>query len=583
MNKILPFFLLLWSLPVLAAHGLALHGKPALPPNFQNFDYVNPDAPKDGELKAAMPHGFDTLNPFSINGIAPAGIQLTHDSLMKSNANEPFSQYGLIAQDVIVSPNRRHITFTLNPKASFNDGSPITTQDVLFSFNTLREKGLPIYRTYYQDVENVKILDDRRIQFSLKNTQNQELPLILGQMPILSKTYWENKDFSKTTLDVPVSSGPYLIKNFQPNHSITYTRNPDYWAKDLNVNVGFYNFKEIKYDCYLDSTVMVEAFRSGLTDFHTENVAKRWHAEQSWPEIAQGKLITSEIPHHLPSGMQGFVFNLRNPLFQDIRVRQALTKVLDFDWINKNLFFNLYKRTTSYFDNSDLKAPPLPDKQELKLLTPYKNILPAGTLDKPFVLENLPPRQALTEALELLNQAGWSVKDNVLQKDGKPFRFTLLMDAPSVPVWERIALPFIAQLRRLGIQVEIQALDLLQYKQRLDNFDYDMIVFVWGNSLSPGNEQSDYWGTSAATTPGSSNLSGIQSPAIDAIIEKVKTAQTQQELTTAAHALDRILLHHYLVIPHWYSPNTRLLHVPALHAPEKIPLHGMDLMTWWKK
>ena len=581
--KILSLFFLLWSLPVFANHGISLHGTPHLPKNFHHFNYVNPNAPKEGVLKAPMSHGFDTLNPFSINGIAPASINLTHDTLMKSNANEAFAQYGLIAQDITVSPDRKLVTFTLNPAAKFNDNSPITAEDVVFSFNTLREKGLPLYRVYYHDVDHVEATNQYTVRFYLKNTTNRELPLILGQLPILSKAYWMDKDFSKTTMDIPVSSGPYLIKEFQQNRSITYVRNPSYWAKDLNVNIGFYNFKEIRYDTYLDSTVMVEAFRSGLTDFHTENVAKRWHAEQKWPEVQNKSIIATEVPHHLPSGMQGFVFNLRNPLFQDIRVRQALTKVLDFDWINKNLFFGLYQRTTSYFDNSDLKAPPLPDKEELKLLMPYKQFLPNGTLDTEFTLPNLPARQALKEALQLLESAGWHVKDNVLQKDGKPFQFTLLMDAVSAPVWERIALPFVAQLKRLGIQVEIQTLDLLQYKTRLDNFDFDMIVFVWGNSLSPGNEQMDYWGSKAADTIGSSNLSGIKNKAVDSIIDHIKSAQTETQLTTATHALDRVLLHHYLVIPHWYSSVTRLLHKPELESPQIVPLHGMDLMTWWKK
>ena len=581
--KFLCLFLMLWTIPAFADHGLALHGLPKLPKDFKHFDYVNPTAPKDGILKAAMPHGFDTLNPFSINGVAPAGINLTHDTLMKANANESFTQYGLIAQDINLSPDRKKIVFLLNPQATFNDGTPITADDVAFSFHTLCKKGPPLYRAYYQDVASVDVLSPRKVQFNLANTSNRELPLILGQLPVLSKQYWENKDFSKTTMDIPVSSGPYLIKEFVPNRSITYKRNPNYWAKDLNVNVGFYNFQEIRYDTYLDTTVMVEAFRSGLTDYHVENVAKRWMAEQSWPEVQNGQIIASEVAHHLPSGMQGFVFNLRNPLFQDIRVRQALTKVLDFDWINKNLFFGLYKRTTSYFDNSDLKAPPLPDKKELKLLKPYEKELPEGTLTTPFTLPNLPPRQALKEALDLLQQAGWHVEDNVLQKEGKPFRFTLLMDAVSSPVWERIALPFVARLKRLGIHVNIQTLDLLQYKQRVDNFDYDMIVFVWGNSLSPGNEQADYWGSQAADTTGSTNLTGIKNKAIDALIEKIKSAQTQEELITATHALDRTLLHLYLVIPHWYSASTRLLHKPDLLSPKTIPLHGMDLMTWWKK
>lgn len=581
--KFLLIFLCLFATPVWAGHGLALYGQPKMPPQFKHFDYVNTQAPKTGQLKAAMSHGFDTFNPFGINGIAPAGINLLHDSLMKMSMDEDFTQYGLIAEDVVLSSDRKMVTFRINSKAKFSDNTPITTEDVLFSFNTLKEKGLPIYRVYYQDVERAEVLDKYRIRFYLKNTNNRELPLILGQLPVLSKQYWQDKDFAKTTLDVPVGSGPYVIKDFQPNRSVTYARNPNYWARDLNVNVGFYNFDEIRYDTYLDSTVMLEAFRSGFVDFHVENVAKRWHAEQMWPELQEKRLLAAEIPHHLPSGMQGFVFNLRNPLFQDIRVRKAITKVLDFDWINKNLFFGLYHRTTSFFDNSDLKAPPLPDKAEQKLLRPFQNDLPEGTLDQPFTLPQTVTRQDLRAALDLLEEAGWQVKDNVLQKDGKPFKFTLLMDAVSAPVWERIALPFIAQLKRLGIQAEIQTLDYLQYKTRVDAFDFDMIVSVWGASLTPGNEQKDYWGSLAADTPGSNNLTGLKSPVVDMLIEKVVQAKNSEELKTAIHALDRVLLHSYLVVPHWYSATTRLLHIPALQRPETVPLQGMDLMTWWKK
>ena len=581
--KWLLIFVLLFSGPVMASHGLALYGDLKLPVDFKHFNYVNAQAPKYGHLKAAMSHGFDTFNPFGINGIAPTGIHLLHDSLMKTNMDEDFAQYGLIAEDVVLSSDRQTVTFRLNPKAKFNDDSPITSEDVLFSFSLLKEKGLPIYRAYYQDVREAKILDKYRIRFYLDNTNNRELPLILGQLPVLSKKYWQDKDFSKTTLDVPVSSGPYVIQSFEPNRSITYRRNPNYWAKDLNVNVGFYNFEEIRYDTYLDSTVMVEAFRSGLTDFHIENVAKRWHAEQLWPEVQEGKLIAAEIPHHLPSGMQGFVFNLRNPLFQDIRVRQAMTKVLDFDWINKNLFFGLYRRTTSFFDNSELKAPRWPDKAEERLLEPYQADLPKGIWGSVFELPLSVTRTELREAMDLLEEAGWQVKDNVLQKNGQPYRFVLLMDALSAPVWERVALPFLAQLKRLGIQAEIQTLDYLQYKTKVDSFDFDMIATVWGATLTPGNEQKDYWGSIAADTAGSNNLTGIKSPVVDALIDHIIQAKSKKELMTATHALDRVLLHSYVVIPHWYSDRTRLLHVPSLQRPAKIPLQGMDLMTWWKK
>ncbi len=582
MKKLLLCGFLFLSLPALAAHGIALFGEPALPKEFAHFDYVNPNAPKGGTLKLAMAHGFDTLNPFGINGLAPAGIGMIHDSLMKQNANESFAQYGLIAKDVHLSKDRKQVTFTLNPKATFNNGTSITAEDVLFSFETLKEKGTPIYRVYFQEVAKAEALSPHKVRFTLQNTNTRELPLILGQLPVLSKTYWQEKDFTKTSLDIPVSSGPYLIADLTPNRSITYRRNPTYWAKDLNTNVGFYNFKEIRYDTYLDSTVTVEALRAGEIDLHQENVAKRWNAEQDWEEVKTGMLKTDEIFHNLPSGMQGYVFNLRNPLFRDIRVRKALNKLMDFEWINNTLFYGLYRRTESYYDNSELKAPPLPTKAEIKLLKPLQKHLPESVTTSVFQSENLPVREALKEALDLLSEAGWQVNNNVLQKDGKPFSFTLLLDAASAPVWERVALPFIARLKRLGIQADIQTLDILQYKKRVDNFEYDMIVSVWGNSLSPGGEQADFWGSAAANQTGSNNLTGLQNPAVDTLIQHLMKATTKAELLTAVHALDRALLHQYLVIPHWYSPATRLIYKPNLNRPSKTPLNGLDLMTWWK-
>ena len=570
-----------WAKP---RHGISVMGTPNLRKGFQNFSYVNPKAPKGGILKLASYSGFDSLNPFIMTGIAPAGIGLTHDSLMKANADEPFSLYGLIAETIDVSADKTKVTFTLNPAATFNDGSKISSEDVAFSFEILKKHGLPLYRTYYQNVERVETPDSQTIVFYIpKNNKNRELPLVLGQLPVLSKKYWQDKDFAQTLLDVPVSSGPYMIESFEPNRYITYKLNPNYWAKDLNVNKGFYNFEKIKYDTYRDTTVAVEALKSGLIDWRFENEAKKWVQSRTWDAVKSGKIKMEEFRHQLPSGMQGFVFNLRRPLFQDRRVREALGLVLDFDWINKNLFHGAYTRLTSFFDNSDYRAPNVPKKAEKNLLQPYADMLPKDIFTRSLRERSLSPREALQKALSLLNQAGWTVQNGVLQKNGQPFEFEILVDSASAPTWERVILPYIGQLKKLGIRASIKTVDSLAYKARLDKFDYDMIIAVWGQSLSPGNEQADYWGSVAADTEGSYNYSGLKNPVVDALIEKIISAKSQSELTVATQALDRVLLSEYIVIPHWNAMTQKSLYWNTLEHPQYIPLSGVDILTWWKK
>ena len=565
-------------------HGIAIMSKPVLKKDFPHFSYVNPKAPKGGVLKLATYAGFDSLNPFIMLGNAPAGIGLTHDSLMKANADESFSLYGLIAESIEVSPDHKRVTFVLNPAARFNDNSPITSEDVAFSFDVLKEHGTPLYRSYYRGVNRVETPNKRVIVFYLNSDEkNRELPLILGQLPVLSKKYWQDKDFSQTTLDVPVSSGPYVIESFEPNRYITYKINPQYWAKDLNVNRGFYNFERIKYDVYRDTTVAVEALKSGLVDWRLENEAKKWVQSQKWDLVKSGKIRAEEFRHQLPSGMQGFVFNLRRPLFQDRRVREALGLVLDFDWINSKLFHNSYSRLTSFFDNSDFKASNLPTKAEKKLLQPYLNNLPQDILTRPLYARAPKSREALQQALSLLAQAGWTVKNGVLQKGGEPFVFEILIDAASAPTWERVILPYIGQLKKLGIQASIKTLDSLAYKAALDKFDYDMIVTVWGQSLSPGNEQADYWGSAAADTEGSYNYSGLKSPVVDALVQKIISAESRSDLVLATQALDRVLLSEYIVVPHWTSVVHRCLYWNTLAHPSYTPLNGVDILTWWKK
>lgn len=564
---------------------VSMHGEPKYQEGFSSFDYVNVSAPNGGELKQAAFGSYDTFNPFSINGISPAGIGLTHDTLMKQSADEAFSLYGLIADGFYILPEGKGVAFRIHPKASFNDGSKITAEDVLFSFNVLKDKGSPTYRYYYQDVETIELRGENIIVFNFKKgINNRELPFILGELPVLSKAWWQNKDFDKTMMDVPVSSGPYVIDSFQAGRAITYKKNPNYWAKDLNVNKGFYHFDIFHYDYYRDTTVALEAFKAGEFDLRAENEAKKWANFQQEKNVINGRIIMNEFQHQLPSGMQGFVFNLRNPLFQNKNVRKALSLAFDFDWMNQNLFHGLYARTTSFFDNSYLKAPSLPDEAELKLLAPYKNQLDESVFKPLYQQEEKDIRLRLYQAMDLLKKEGWTVDENgQLTQAGQLFSFEILIDASSAGAWERIILPFIGRLKRLGIQASIRTVDLLQYKNRLDNFEYDMIVSVWGQSLSPGNEQRYFWSSAAADSMGSMNYSGLKNPVVDALIEKIISAKTQEDLTTAVHALDRVLLNEFIVIPHWFTSKNRFMYQNTIGVPQIVPLKGVNILTWWKK
>lgn len=566
-------------------HGVALYGDPKYPAGFTAFDYVNPDAPRGGVLRQAAYGAFDTLNPFVLNGIAPAGIGLTHDTLMKSSADEPFTLYGLIADEVDISPDRTRVAFHINPRARFSDGSPITADDVVFSFERLRDQGVPAYRAYYRDVARVETPDSLTVVFHLGQGHNRELPLILGELPVLSRAWWQGRDFTKTDLEIPVSSGPYRIQSLVPGRSIVYRKNPDYWARDLNVNRGMYNFDEIRYDVYRDTTVAVEALKAGLIDVRFENEAKKWDALNQSEAVRTGALKARIFPHQMPAGMQGFVYNLRRPIFQDIRVRQALARAFDFDWTNRHLFYGAYRRTGSFFENAYLKATGKPSAAERAIMEPLRKDIPAAAWD---ALPRLTPesdmRQNLGQALALLKQAGWQVdRRGVLRnKAGQPFRFEILLDAASGMVWERVVLPFTDRLSRLGIQADIRTVDSIQYKNRLDSYDYDMIVAVWGQSFSPGNEQRYFWGSAAADTPGSLNYAGVKNPAVDALIEKIVAADTQAKHLAAVQALDRVLLSLNFVIPHWYTPEHRYFYRDRFGMPSVIPMKGTDVLWWWQ-
>ena len=573
-----------WAEPM---HAISMHGKPKYDANFTHFDYVNPDAPKGGILKQASFGSFDTFNPFSIKGNSAPGIGLIFETLTTASADEPFTQYGLIADKIDTPEDRSYVRFHINEKARFNNGEKITPEDVVFSFEMLRDFGMPQYRYYYKDVAKVLPEKDGWIRFDFSTEENRELPLILGQMPVLSKKDWKDKDFTATSLTVPVGSGAYKLKDFALNRYVIYERDKNYWGKDLPVNRGMNNFDEIRFDIYRDTTVAVEAFKSGAYDIRVENEAKKWATAYDGADLNAGRIKKQEFTHNLPSGMQGFVFNTRRSIFADKRVREALQYTLDFNWLNDKIFFSSYTRTKSFFDNSYLAAKGLPSAGEKALLEPFKEKLASRIFTDEILVPELDssnPRPQLMRALELLEQAGWTVQDGVLKnKDGIPFEFEILLDSSGANTWQRIILPFVRNLKKIGINARVRVMDALQYKQRLDDFDFDMFVMVWGQSLSPGNEQRYYWGSSAADQKGSYNFAGIKDETIDFLIEKVVAAKTTEELQTATRALDRVLMWGFYVIPQWYMDRTRIVYWDKFGFPDERPMHGVSIMSWWMK
>ncbi len=565
--------------------GLAMYGAPKYGPGFTHFDYVNPNAPKGGTVRLAALGTYDSFNPFIVKGLPAAGIEQTFDTLLTASADEPFSEYGLVAESMEVPPDRGWVVFNLRPQARFHDGSPITADDVLFSFQILRAKGSPNYRAYYQNVVKAEKLADRKVRFTFAPGDNRELPLILGQLPILSKKYWQHRAFDQTTLEPPLGSGPYQVASFDAGKRVVLQRVKNYWAKDLPVNRGLYNFDRIQIDYYRDSTVALEAFKAGDYDYRPENESKKWATAYDFPAVRNGEVLVRTFPNQRPTGMQGYVFNLRRPLFRDDRVRNALSYAFDFEWTNKNLFYGQYQRTASYFSNSDLAATGLPRGEELQVLEPLKAEVPPQV----FTTVYQPPgtdgsdygvRKNLHIAAALLRQAGWVVKDGHLVNGatGQPFRFEILLDQP---VWERITLPFVQNLKRLGISASVRTVDSAQYKNRLDNFDFDMVVDVKPESLSPGNEQREFWGSASADQPGSANLAGVKNPAVDRLIAELVAAPDRPALVARTHALDRVLLWNHYMIPHWHIGYDRIAFWNKFGMPPTVPRQGAQFSAWW--
>ena len=567
-------------------HALTLYGEPAkYPANFKHFDFVNPDAPKGGELRQSGFGGFDSLNPFINKGVAADDIGLIYDTLTRHSLDEPFTEYGLLAEKIEVAPDHSWVRFYLRPQARFHDGQAVTAADVVFTFDALMKDGAPQYKAYYADVAKATAEDAQRVRFDFKRSNNRELPLILGQLPVLPKHWWSNREFNKGNLEIPLGSGPYKVADVAAGRSIRYERVKDYWGNELAVNRGFYNFDSILIDYYRDTTVALEALKAGQFDYWLEVSAKNWASAYDVPAVKDGRLHKEEITNHNPTGMQGFVFNIRRPLFQDPRVREALGLLFDFEWTNKQLFNGAYTRTHSYFENSELAASGLPGSDELKILEPLRAKLDPKVFNSVFEVPRSDAsgiiREQQRRAYQLLQEAGWKiVDDNMVDADGKPVSLEFLLAQTD---FERVLLPYKRNLADLGIELVIRRVDVSQYINRLRSRDFDMIVGGFGQSSSPGNEQREYWHSASADNPGSRNFIGLKDPAVDSLVEGLINADSRQSLVAHTRALDRVLLAGHYVIPNWHIKTWRVAYWDRLQHPEVTPLYDVGLMTWWAK
>ncbi|MBD8576965.1 ABC transporter substrate-binding protein [Pseudomonas syringae] len=567
-------------------HAVTLYDEaPKYPPDFKHFDYVNPDAPKGGTFRQAGRGGFDSLNSFISKGVPAEDLDLIYDTLARSSLDEPLTEYGLIASKIEKAPDNTWVRFYLRPEARFHDGHPVRAEDVEFTFNTLIKDGAPMFRAYYAGVDQVIVEDPLRVLFKFKDNHSRELPLILGQLPVLPKHFWATRDFTKSSLEVPLGSGPYKVAEVKPGRSMRYERVKDYWGKDLPVNRGLYNFDVMTYDYYRDNTVALEGLKAGQFDYWQENTAKSWATAYDIPAVREGRLIKEELPNGNPQGMQGFVFNLRKPVFQDPKVREALTLLFDFEWTNKQLFNGSYTRTKSYFDNSEMAATGLPGPDELKLLEPLRDKVPARVFTEPFSLPATDGsgmiRPQLRRAYQLLLEAGWSIQnDRMSDAQGQPMKLEFLMAQPE---FERVLLPYKRNLNDLGIELVIRRVDVAEYVNRLRSRDFDMIVSSFPQSSSPGNEQREYFHSSSADRSGSRNLIGLKDPAIDALVDGLIRADSRQNLVAYTHALDRTLLWGFYMVPNWHIKSWRIVYWDHLAHPKAKALSDIGLSSWWAR
>ena len=573
--------------PIETRHALSLYGSPALDEDFEHFSHVNPDAPKGGSIThTAVGGSFDSTNPFITRGTPATGVSRIYDTLMASNPNEPFSLYGLLAEGVRLDPDREWIEFDIRPEARFQDGEPVTAYDVVFSLNLLREEGNPFYSSYYAGVEQAVALNEHQVRFTLTDTESRELPLIVAQLPILPRHYWEQHDFSAPSLAAHPGSGPYKISEVDPGRQIVYERDEDYWAKDLPVNVGRNNIDRVIYDYYRDREIAWEAFKAGLTDFRTDARAATWAIGYDFPAYEEGLVKRITVPDANPSMMQGFVFNLRKEKFQDPRVREALSLAFDFSWLNTNIFYDTYQRTESFFQNSEMEAEGPPSDAALELLEPHREALLDSHQSDRLFTEALPIdhpedlRERLRLALDLLREAGYRVEDGVLvhQDTGEPLSLEVLLYDSGM---ERVVQPTLRNMARLGVQTSLRIVDINQYHNRQRNFDFDMVVSHFPQSNNPGNEQRDFWTSQAADSPQSRNRMGLAHPAVDDLVEQLIRADDREELNTITRTLDRVLRWGFYVIPHYHSGETRIAIWDKFGYPDPFPEYAMDLDAWW--
>ena len=568
------------------SHAIAMHGEPKYAEDFISVEYISNNAEKGGAIVRSAIGSYDTFNPFTLKGSSAAGIGLLFESLTLGSSDEAFTEYGLLAKNIEWPEDRSWVSFTLRKEAKWHDGKKITSEDIVWTYNTLVEKGHPFYGYYYGDIKEVIKISEDKVKFIFATNTNKELPLIVGQLPVLPKHYWENKNFDETTLDIPLGSGPYKIKSFDAGRSITYELNENYWGFKNNIvpiKVGKDNIGTIRYDYYKDRGVEREAFKSGEIDFFSENTSKEWATGYNINAVKEGLIKKELISHENPQGMQAFAFNTRKEFFKDKRIRKALAYAFDFEWTNKNLFYGAYKRTDSFYENSELASNNLPSQDELKYLNPYIDILPKEVFNSKFENPHTDGsgfiRKELQEATKLIKDAGWTLQDGKLvNSKNELFEFEILLVSPA---FERIVLPFIDNLEKLGIKATLRTVDSSQYQKRIESFDFDMVVYTFSQSLSPGNEQRNFWGSDAADTNGSRNVIGIKNEVVDSLIEKLINAKDRQDLITITRALDRVLLWNYYVIPQWHISAYRVLYWDMFDQPKEKPKYSLGFDTWW--
>ena len=572
----------------LAMHALAMHGEPEWGPNFSHPTYANPAAPKGGQLVQGVLGTFDCLNPFIVKGISAANMRgYVIESLLARGYDEPFTLYGLLAESVATDAARSFVTFGLNPAAKFSDGRPVTPEDIIFSWELLRDRGRPNFRTYYIKATKAEQTGDRTVRFDLTGADDRELPLIIGLMPVLAKHAVNPATFEDTSFEPLLGSGPYSVSAVKPGDTVTFKRNNNYWGRDLPINRGLWNFDTIRFDYYRDGNTHFEAFKKGLYDLRVETDPGRWQMAYEFPALRAGQVVKEDMPYGLPKGMNGLVFNMRRAIFSDARVREAILQMFDFEWINHNYFFDLYKRTASYFDGCDLSAHGVPaSERERELLKPFPDAVRAdmmdGTWSPPVSDGSGRDRHNLGHAFALFKAAGYELKGTQLTNvaTGRPFTFEILTTTRDQ---ERLALAFVRSLKRVGIEARVRTVDATQFERRRIGFDFDMMEYRWEQSLSPGNEQLFYWGSAAADQQGSRNYMGVKSPAVDAMIAAMLAATSRTDFVAATRALDRVLLTGFYVVPLYFPPVQWVARWTRIEHPSHTSLFGYLPETWWQK